>query len=638
MAFDLTMLYKGITGAAGGDMTKAVYDTDVDNRPDKAESVDDGASVSTAVQVAAAVTHTTSTGVNHANVVLNDAHRVSDGKNHSDVVLNNTHRSGSGADHAHVLLNTIHRTSTGIDHSHVVLNDTHRTSAGIDHSDVVLNNAHRISSGVDHTFIDQDVTIGSAPTFLGTNITGLAAASPRETNVIYVDPTNPDADFPTIVLALAAAGAGDIIKVAPGAYTEDIVIPADVQVEGPGVDLTGIITIVTGSKVLLRSQIIATATIGCDKVDAIGVAYVTIGSVTINGTGVGVINTAPVGAIMYTAKEMYVENGTAIGEAALSIGDIYVDVGTISIFGAGVAVGATGAAELKGRIDRILEVAPGAGTGISLAAAAVVAELVINSIVTTVAAYNVGAGSALRLFSHNIVGAAVGVAEVTLAAHATSNGSDHTYIDQSVISGATPIFGNTTFGVTSQFRAETAGVTGAILLAELTGNGTSTVTLAAPASLGADRTIVVPDSNVSLADINTLVALIRIPAIGAFGAEAGNVRAATIQIQDGSGGSLNQMHQLQIRVWDDLVLATPAVNATLSLTGGGDGVVIAGTGTNDMTVTTAGGNGQFDLDVTDAAVETVYITIEEDTTSPPTPKNDGVIFTNYTLTAVAFVA
>jgi hypothetical protein len=41
---------------------------------------------------------------------------------------------------------------------------------------IALNTTHRTSDGSDHTFIDQDVTSGSSPTFNGVNITGVTAA------------------------------------------------------------------------------------------------------------------------------------------------------------------------------------------------------------------------------------------------------------------------------------------------------------------------------------------------------------------------------------------------------------------------------------------------------------------------------
>jgi len=41
------------------------------------------------------------------------------------------------------------------------------------HTDIALNTTHRTSDGSNHTFIDQDVTSGSSPTFDGTNFTGI---------------------------------------------------------------------------------------------------------------------------------------------------------------------------------------------------------------------------------------------------------------------------------------------------------------------------------------------------------------------------------------------------------------------------------------------------------------------------------
>jgi hypothetical protein len=45
--------------------------------------------------------------------------------------------------------------------------------SGIAAGDISLNTTHRSSDGSDHSFIDQDVTSGSSPTFLGTNISAI---------------------------------------------------------------------------------------------------------------------------------------------------------------------------------------------------------------------------------------------------------------------------------------------------------------------------------------------------------------------------------------------------------------------------------------------------------------------------------
>jgi hypothetical protein len=55
-----------------------------------------------------------------------------------------------------------------------------RVSANVD---VAANTTHRTSDGSDHTFIDQDVTSGSSPTFNGSNFTNLAAGA--DTQIQY---------------------------------------------------------------------------------------------------------------------------------------------------------------------------------------------------------------------------------------------------------------------------------------------------------------------------------------------------------------------------------------------------------------------------------------------------------------------
>jgi len=81
---------------------------------------------------------------------------------------------------------TISNTGVAAISSGVIVNDDVNASAGIvesklalDYSTSTLNDAialnttHRTSDGTDHTYIDQDVTIGSSPTFDGTNISGI---------------------------------------------------------------------------------------------------------------------------------------------------------------------------------------------------------------------------------------------------------------------------------------------------------------------------------------------------------------------------------------------------------------------------------------------------------------------------------
>jgi len=54
-------------------------------------------------------------------------------------------------------------------------------------TDVTANTTHKTSNGSDHTYIDQDVTSGSTPTFTGTNFSGIpdsALSNPEETLMV----------------------------------------------------------------------------------------------------------------------------------------------------------------------------------------------------------------------------------------------------------------------------------------------------------------------------------------------------------------------------------------------------------------------------------------------------------------------
>ena len=113
-------------------------------------------------------------------------------------------------------------------------------------------------------------------------------------------------------------------------------------------------------------------------------------------------------------------------------------------------------------------------------------------------------------------------------------------LDQDVASGANVTFGtiasgNITAGTTTTFRAETAGVTGAIVLAELTGGGTDAVTIAAPNALSAARSVTLPDADVDLTELNTIVALWARPTSVSVGAANATTVAFTFKATDENG-------------------------------------------------------------------------------------------------------
>lgn len=78
-----------------------------------------------------------------------------------------------------VTITTLQVTDNGLDSMNTINTnfDNLKTDVDANTTAVALNTTHRTSDGSDHTFIDQDVTSGSTPTFTGTNISGIPAAS-----------------------------------------------------------------------------------------------------------------------------------------------------------------------------------------------------------------------------------------------------------------------------------------------------------------------------------------------------------------------------------------------------------------------------------------------------------------------------
>jgi len=75
-----------------------------------------------------------------------------------------------------------------VDNKTWVANDiTDFADAVTNHSDVAANTTHRTSDGSDHAFIDQDVTIGSAPQFSNTNMYGSVSQWTNDVGYIKSD-------------------------------------------------------------------------------------------------------------------------------------------------------------------------------------------------------------------------------------------------------------------------------------------------------------------------------------------------------------------------------------------------------------------------------------------------------------------
>ena len=82
-----------------------------------------------------------------------------------------------------------------------------------------------------------------------------------------------------------------------------------------------------------------------------------------------------------------------------------------------------------------------------------------------------------------------------------------------------------------------------------------------------------------------------------------------IQLSDLDGNAVTSTEALQVEVFDDIDGTSPASNATITATGGGDGTITSGSGGNFVNCRVAAGNGRVDLTVTNAVDETVYLAI-----------------------------
>ena len=143
-------------------------------------------------------------------------------------------------------------------------------------------------------------------------------------------------------------------------------------------------------------------------------------------------------------------------------------------------------------------------------------------------------------------------ADVALADIATMAGAGAQALD----AAATPTFDGVTFGVTSKVAAETAGAGALLWLAEATANGVNKVILASPAALGGDRTITVPDADVTLADIATMA-----------GAGAQALDAAATPTFDGlTFGATSQLVAEVAGTGAQLVLAEPTAGGVNTVT------------------------------------------------------------------------
>lgn len=97
---------------------------------------------------------------------------------------------------------------------------------------------------------------------------------------------------------------------------------------------------------------------------------------------------------------------------------------------------------------------------------------------------------------------------------------------------------------------------------------------------------------------------------GAWAAQVGQVRTCEIQGNSGLGKASTTPLVLRLQLWDDQAYTVPAAAAIGTLTGGGKGVVLSGSGTNDLEIQLDAVDGLFSLSVDDGGVAgTIYATL-----------------------------
>ena len=361
---------------------------------------------------------------------------------------------------------------------------TQGTDQGLDTGGVNPITAATAKGHVDSTANPHAVDIGNlgAGTMLELD-TAISdgAVTPQWANTLYVDATNGDDGAPTafgyatITAAVAAASAGDVIHVAPGAYTESFVM-GDFHIEGPGVDLTGSgspnITEVDGSSIRLRSLDVPAGQVGVIQATASAVSKSEIETVTTGAGSVAFVNTGANAIHIADGDTCYAGAGSYCwGDVSSSIG--HIDLDYDNCYGSGAAgfcIGTSGAGEVVGRLGHAIDatgtltLASVNGTGgVELvigevetttgvvATGTATAKIITNEFETTNKS-NLAAGTNFYLFAHEVSGAEVGAgtlheaigeelinySDITAGYLATAGGAGWTGTDPATLGGNYP--------------------------------------------------------------------------------------------------------------------------------------------------------------------------------------------------------
>jgi len=176
-------------------------------------------------------------------------------ENRTAIDLNTTHRGSDGSDHTFIDQSVVSGgspTFTGANFTAIDANDVNIADVGViitatevegalqeNRTAIDLNTTHAGSDGSDHTFIDQDVTIGAAPTLAATNLTGTFSGSLAEDSDGMFSPdflsgagtgaiTGPNAES-GIWIGSCASGLPEVARISDINTTQYYDIPLDLK-------------------------------------------------------------------------------------------------------------------------------------------------------------------------------------------------------------------------------------------------------------------------------------------------------------------------------------------------------------------------------------------------------------------------
>ena len=182
----------------------------------------------------------------------------------------------------------------------------------------------------------------------GANTVNLETLGVSQDNIFYVGKHGNDVNdgltinkaFLTFSAAQVAASSGDVVWCADdGTYTENLTGVSGISIYAPNATLAGAHTVTTDNHWTFRQMDVATATTGITMATAAQRAFVTLSSMVVAGTGIGVICTD--GNLLLSIDFIEIDDGYFIGSTTAD--EVQVQFGELHITGTGTAVaGVTG--------------------------------------------------------------------------------------------------------------------------------------------------------------------------------------------------------------------------------------------------------------------------------------------------------